>query len=94
MPSNGSTKIYHGLDFECHYAVSTYLLHIREQLQEVQAEVLAGYGRASVQAKLTRKLVETLDLLRGHLSHSLLSEHSERPTRELSELYYPKEPNP
>jgi hypothetical protein len=82
-------KVYHGLDFTEHQHLAAQLVNVRAQLVAVQAEVQAGYGRSDGKAKLVQKLVEHVDLLRGHLSHSLLSEHSDRPTRELSQLYYP-----
>jgi len=91
MPRNGSAKVYRGLDFERHYAVSTDVLHVRELLEEVETLLLEGYGRNDPKAKLAKRLLDSLDLLRGHLNQSVLHEHHERPMRELSELYYPPE---
>ena len=92
MPSHGSAKVYYGLDFTVHQALATQLLDVRAQVLAVQTQVLAGYGRNDGKAKLAQKLVDTLDLLRGHLSHSLLTEHDQQPIARLTALYYLKEP--
>jgi hypothetical protein len=91
VPNHGATKVYHGLDFESHYGLSTHLLGVRAHLLAARELIVAGYGKSDGKAKLVQRLVEEVDRLRAHLSHDLLSECSEQPTAILSKTYYPPE---
>lgn len=91
---SGSVKTFQArMALQDHQALARRLTAVRQELQAATAVLVKAYGKSDVKCRYLERTLAALDLVRGHCSHALVHEHSERPVRELSAVYYPPEPN-